>query len=404
MKRIVIVGGGASGLISAIFSKTENNQVTVLERNSSCGKKILATGNGKCNYWNIDQNIKHYHSNNEELLEQIITKEIQDKVINFFNSLGIVPKIKNGYYYPFSNQATTIKNALLNEVKKKDIEIRQDFLVESIEKEDNHFIIKSSNEIIKADKVIIATGSCASPKTGSDGIGYKLLKRLSHTVIEPKPALVQLKTTGNFLKEWAGIRTDVKVSLYENDKLIKEESGEIQLTDYGISGICVFNLSRYVSIGLEKNLNEEVMINFLPFIEKNPYEYLTNLLKNNYSVKTQLENILNNKLVAVILNKTNIDENKSFKNLREDEKVRLINNLISFKVKVIGTNSFDQAQVCSGGIPLTEIDLTTMESKLVKGLYIVGELLDVDGDCGGYNLGFAWMSGIKAGIGCSKND
>ncbi|MBQ3511712.1 MAG: NAD(P)/FAD-dependent oxidoreductase [Bacilli bacterium] len=404
MKHIVIVGGGASGLISAIHAKTSNNKVTVLERNSSCGKKILATGNGKCNYWNIDQNIKHYHSNNEELLEQIITKEMQDKVINFFNSLGIVPKIKNGYYYPFSNQATTIKNALLNEVKKKDIEIRQDFLVESIEKEDNHFIIKSSNEIIKADKVIIATGSCASPKTGSDGIGYKLLKRLSHTVIEPKPALVQLKTTGNFLKEWAGIRTDVKVSLYENDKLIKEESGEIQLTDYGISGICVFNLSRYVSIGLEKNLNEEVMINFLPFIEKNPYEYLTNLLKNNYSVKTQLENILNNKLVTVILNKTNIDENKSFNNLREDEKVRLINNLISFKVKVIGTNSFDQAQVCSGGIPLTEIDLTTMESKLVKGLYIVGELLDVDGDCGGYNLGFAWMSGIKAGIGCSEND
>lgn len=404
MNHIVIVGGGASGLISAIHAKTSNNKVTVLERNSSCGKKILATGNGKCNYWNIDQNIKHYHSNNEELLEQIITKEIQDKVINFFNSLGIVPKIKNGYYYPFSNQATTIKNALLNEVKKKDIEIRQDFLVESIEKEDNHFIIKSSNEIIKADKVIIATGSCASPKTGSDGIGYKLLKRLSHTVIEPKPALVQLKTTGNFLKEWAGIRTDVKVSLYENDKLIKEESGEIQLTDYGISGICVFNLSRYVSIGLEKNLNEEVMINFLPFIEKNPYEYLTNLLKNNYSVKTQLENILNNKLVTVILNKTNIDENRSFNDLKEDEKVRLINNLISFKVKVIGTNSFEQAQVCSGGIPLTEIDPTTMESKLVKGLYIVGELLDVDGDCGGYNLGFAWMSGIKAGIGCSKND
>lgn len=404
MKHIVIVGGGASGLISAIHAKTSNNKVTVLERNSSCGKKILATGNGKCNYWNIDQNIKHYHSNNEELLEQIITKEMQDKVINFFNSLGIVPKIKNGYYYPFSNQATTIKNALLNEVKQKDIEIRQDFLVESIEKEDNHFIIKSSNEIIKADKVIIATGSCASPKTGSDGIGYKLLKRLSHTVIEPKPALVQLKTTGNFLKEWAGIRTDVKVSFYENDKLIKEESGEIQLTDYGISGICVFNLSRYVSIGLEKKLNEEVMINFLPFIEKNPYEYLTNLLKNNYSVKTQLENILNNKLVAVILNKANIDENKSFNELREDEKVRLINNLISFKVKVIGTNSFDQAQVCSGGIPLTEIDLTTMESKLVKGLYIVGELLDVDGDCGGYNLGFAWMSGIKAGIGCSEND
>lgn len=404
MKHIVIVGGGAAGLISAIFSKTENNQVTILERNSFCGKKILATGNGKCNYWNDDQNIKHYHSNNEELLEQIITEELQEKVIEFFNSMGIVPKIKNGYYYPFSNQATTIKNALLNEVKAKHIDIRQDFLVESVEKETNQFIIKSSNEIIKADKVIIATGSAASPKTGSDGIGYKLLKRLSHTVIEPKPALVQLKTTGNFLKDWSGIRTDVKVSLYENDKLIKEESGEIQLTDYGISGICVFNISRYASIGLENNYNEEVMINFLPFIETNPYNYLTNLFKNNYSIKTQLEGILNNKLVTVILNKANIDENKSFNELREDEKIKLINNLISFKVKVIGTNSFDQAQVCSGGIPLTEINPNTMESKIIKDLYIVGELLDVDGDCGGYNLGFAWMSGIKAGIGCSKND
>lgn len=401
MKHIVIVGGGAAGLISAIYSKTDNNIVTILERNSSCGKKILATGNGKCNYWNDDQNINHYHSTNNELLPRIITKELIEEVPAFFNNLGIVPKIKNGYYYPFSNQATTIKNALLNEIENKKIKIRHDVLVNKIIKKDNYFEIETENELIKADKVIIATGSCASPKTGSDGIGYKLLKRFNHNIIEPYPALVQLKTKGSYLKDWAGVRTDVKVSLYEDNNLIKEESGEIQLTDYGVSGICIFNLSRYIPLGLNKSKKEEIVINFLPFIENNNVK---DLFKNNNSLKHQLEAILNNKLVNVILRKTNINEKLSFNELNQNEQELLIENLINFKVEVIGYNSFDNSQTASGGLSLTEINTDTMESTLVKGLYIVGELLDVDGDCGGYNLGFAWMSGMKAGKDISTND
>lgn len=401
MKHIVIVGGGAAGLISAIYSKTNNNIVTILERNSSCGKKILATGNGKCNYWNDDQNINHYHSTNNELLPRIITKELIEEVPAFFNNLGIVPKIKNGYYYPFSNQATTIKNALLNEIENKKIKIRHDVLVNKIIKKDNYFEIETENELIKADKVIIATGSCASPKTGSDGIGYKLLKRFNHNIIEPYPALVQLKTKGSYLKDWAGVRTDVKVSLYEDNNLIKEESGEIQLTDYGISGICIFNLSRYIPLGLNKGKKEEIVINFLPFIENNNVK---DLFKNNNSLKHQLEAILNNKLVNVILRKININEKLSFNELNQNEQELLIENLINFKAEVIGYNSFDNSQTASGGLSLTEINTDTMESTLVKGLYIVGELLDVDGDCGGYNLGFAWMSGMKAGKDISTND
>ena len=222
MEHIVIVGGGASGLISAIYAKTSTNKVTILERNSLCGKKLLATGNGKCNYWNEDQKMSHYHSTNEKELISIITEERKKEALSFFNSLGIVPKIRNGYYYPFSNQATTIKNALEQEIKRKNIDIRYNFLVEKITKENNYFIIENKNEVIKADKVILATGSKASPKTGSDGLGYELIKKLGHTVIEPLPALVQLKTVGNYLKKWAGIRTDVKVTLYENNKFIKE--------------------------------------------------------------------------------------------------------------------------------------------------------------------------------------
>lgn len=399
MKHIVIIGGGASGLIAAHFSKSNNNKVTILERNTTCGKKILATGNGKCNYWNQYQELSHYNSKNKELISEIITEKNKSDALNYFYSLGIYPKIKNGYYYPFSNQATTIKNALINNLK--DIEIRNDFLVTDIVKKENYFEIHSQNEIVKADKVIIATGSKASPKTGSDGMGYKFLRRFGHSIIEPLPALVQLHTTSKSLKEWSGIRTDVKVSLYENGSLIKEQSGEIQLTDYGISGICVFNLTHQISRGLYNNKKEIVKIDFLPFLEENKKENLEKIFNANKTIKEQLNGILNDKLVNIILNEIKINGGISFNKLSNEEQERLIKKLTEYEVEVIKTNSFDQAQVCTGGIPLTEINPATMESKLEKDLYIVGELLDVDGECGGYNLTFAWITGMLAGKDCS---
>lgn len=404
MKHIVIIGGGASGLLAAIYAKQEDNLVTILERNSVCGKKILATGNGKCNYWNKDQDLRHYNSRNKELLPEIINEENKKEVLDFFNNLGIIPKIKNGYYYPFSNQATTIRDALLREVKNKNIKVRNNFLVETIEKQENTFKIYSNNEIITADKLIIATGSKASPKTGTDGIGYKLLRRLNHKYFEPYPALVQLKTKGNYLKQWSGIRADVEVSLYEDNNLIKTETGEIQLTDYGISGICIFNLSRYVPIGLSENKKEIIKINFLPFIKEDSLILKDILSKTTIPLKEQLSNILNSKLVDVILKEAKLNEQKTYTALTLEEQTKLNKYLTQFQVEVIGTNSFEQAQVASGGIPLTDINTHTMESKITKDLYIVGELLDVDGDCGGYNLSFAWTSGMLAGKGSATND
>ena len=394
---IIIVGGGASGMAAAISAaKNKNNKVTILERNPACGKKILATGNGKCNYYNSDQNLNHYHSKNNELIKEIINEENIKQVQDLFTSLGIVPKIKNGYYYPFSNQATTIKNALLYELQKQKVIIEENTLVEKIEKKNNKFIIKTTKKEYTADKVIIATGSKASPKTGSDGVGYKILKDFNHTIINVLPALVQLKTKGNFLKEWTGIRTDVKVSLYEDNKFIKEESGEIQLTNYGVSGICIFNLSRFIARGLNENKQEQVKINFLPFTND------ASKLLNDLSVPTKpisviLEGILNNKLVTVILNKSSINQNKNYSELSKKELSTLIENLTNFTLDIYATNSFEECQVCSGGIPLTEINLKNMESKIVSNLHIVGELLDVDGDCGGYNLTFAWITGLLAG-------
>lgn len=404
MEKVIIIGGGASGLVAAIHAKNKTNEVIILERNNICGKKILVTGNGRCNYWNEDQNLKHYHSTNKDILPAILTESNKKQVLSFFASIGIVPKIKNGYYYPFSNQATSIKNALVLEAIKEGIKIKNNCLVTDIEKCKDKFVVSTTTEKIIADKLIIATGSKAAPKTGSDGMGYDFVSKFNHTIIKPLPALVQLKTMGSYLKQWAGIRVDVTLSLYENNNLIKKESGQLQLTDYGISGICTFNLSNYIARGLYDNKEETIKINFLPFLPSTTKEeYLTwleerNSLVKNRTIKELLEGFLDPKLVDIILKQTKISINTKYNDLKKEYKYELINNLTSFSVHVIGTNSYEQAQVCSGGVPLSQIDPNTMQSKFTKNLYLVGEILDVDGDCGGYNLSFAWISGMIAGV------
>lgn len=400
MQEIVIIGGGASGLVSAIIAARKGKKVTILERNNICGKKILVTGNGRCNYFNEDQNIKHYRSNDTELLKEIITKKNQEKVLQFFKEIGIEPKIKNGYYYPFSNQAVSIQNALLTEIKNLNIEIKNEVEVKKIKKQNDKFIIMTDKENIEANKVIISTGSKSAPKTGSDGSGYKICKELGHTIIEPLPALVQLKGKEKYFKEWNGIRADVAINLYEDNKEIAKEVGEIQLTDYGISGICVMNLSGRVARGLYTGKDEYVKINFLSNLNINTVQECIGFIdKRNKSMKNRtiselLDGIINYKLLNVLLKNL---KNKQWNEISAKDKEKIAESLVELKVNIIGTNSFDKSQVCSGGISLKEIDVNTMESKLVKDLYITGELLDCDGDCGGYNLTWAWITGIIAG-------
>lgn len=398
MEKIGIIGAGASGLIAAIFAKNNNNEVIIFERNNVCGKKILATGNGRCNYFNSDNNLIHYESSNSNLISEIINEQTEKEVLNFFNRLGIIPQIKNGYYYPFSNQASTIRNALLDEVKRKGITIYNDFLVTDIKKDNNKFIVIGEWDQICVDKLVIATGSFASPKTGSDGMGYNFLKNMGHSIIKPLPSLVQLKTKGNFLKTWTGVRTQAVVSLYEDDCFIRSEEGELQLTDYGISGICVFNLSNKVARALDNNKKVDICINFLPFINKNYNTWFINQTDlTNKNIKELLLSILNEKIVEVICKESRINTNKKFNELDNNDQSKLISFCTNFKVEVTSTKSFNESQVCSGGIPLDEVDLSTMESKIVNNIFITGELLDITGDCGGYNLGIAWRTGIIAG-------
>lgn len=390
--RIGIIGGGASGLVAAINAVSEDNEVIILERNEECGKKILATGNGRCNYWNTDQDLNHYESSTNYLIKELINEKTEKEVLDFFDKLGIIPKIKNGYYYPISNQAVSIRNALIEECIDSFVKIHTNYLVKSIELKNNKFII-NNDEVF--DKIIISTGSFASPKTGSDGMGYNFLRQLGHTIIKPLPSLVQLNTKYYpFLKEWKGIRSDVEVTLLEDGKEIKKQTGEIQLTDYGISGICVFNLSNEVSRGLYNNKKEEVLINFLPELTE---EQLIDLLSGKRNIRRVLTGILNNKLIEIVLNLNNLKKLDKYNDLSEEKKKEFLDTLLRFKVEIESTKSFNESQVSSGGVSLEEINLNTMESKLVNNLYITGELLDITGECGGYNLGIAWRTGIIAG-------
>lgn len=409
MSKIIVIGGGASGLVSAIYAAKSGNKVTLLEKNKVLGKKILITGNGKCNYWNDDQSLEHYHTSNKEVLSNIITEENKQEILNFFTSLGIIPRIKDGYYYPYSNQATSIQTALIKEAELQGIVIKTETEVLSVKKENNLFTLNTTNGQYNAHKVILATGSKACPKTGSDGLGYVLAKSLGHNILKPLPALVQLKANTNYLKEWHGIRSDVEVSLIENNKKIASEVGEIQLTDYGVSGICIFCLSGRVSRGLSDKKHEQIVINFLyPFSLTTKEQFITWMDTRNRKIKNRtiadlLDGLLNYKLINLILKLSKIKREVTWDNLSLKEKQLLGTNLTNFIIDITGTNSFDTSQTCTGGIYLSEISPKTMESLKEKGLYITGELLDVDGDCGGYNLSFAWITGYLAGKGVNND-
>lgn len=399
MDKVVIIGGGASGIVAAIFAKREDNQVIVLERNSTCLKKLLMTGNGKCNYLNERYSINDYHSENIEIVDKIISDKNINLVKDFFDEIGIVPKIKNGYYYPFSGQATTIKGALLMETKVRGVEIVTDCLVNEITKADNGYIVETNTGVYKCKRLVLAMGGATYPKTGSDGMGYDFLRKLGYDLIKPLPALVQLTSNFKYLKDWNGIRTDVELQLFEDGKFVAKEEGEVQLTDYGISGICTFNLSHFVTRSLELGKSNVIKINFVPFIETliTPWMSTYSQKNSHKRIEELLEGFLNYKLVKVILKYNKIDPDRFYSELSKDEKFNLCKSLRAFPVEIIDTKSYDSAQVCNGGLRLTDINAQTMELVNHKGFYVVGELLDINGNCGGYNLIACWISGMLAG-------
>ena len=393
---IAVIGGGASGLISAIVSAKKGNNVTIIERYNNLGKKILVTGNGRCNYWNEDFKNNHFYSSNFNFIKEVNTEENRKEVLKFFKNIGIVPTIKNGYYYPMSKEASSIRNALLKEAESNNVKFITDANVTIVKKIDNKFHIEYKNKELVVDKVILATGSKSYYK--EDALGYNIAKSFGHNIIKVMPSLVQLVGDEDYFKDWKGIRSNALVSIIVDNKKIKEELGEIMLTDYGVSGICIFNLSGIANRALNEKKKVAIHINFIPDI-KNVSSFLEKrgtILKNR-SLDEFLEGLINYKLANVIIKRCHLNKLNTWNSLNEIEKNNIIENLINFKLNIKESKDYLNSQVCTGGVDTSEINSKTMESKKCKGLYIVGELLDVDGDCGGYNLGFAWLSGLLAG-------
>ena len=391
--KVGIIGGGASGMMSAILLNREGFDVTILEKNSTLGKKILMTGNGRCNYFNQDMDVDKYYTSDYEFLKTIVNEENVLKVKEFLNSIGLVPRIKNGYYYPMSNTATSVLNAFLTEIERLKIKTILDSEINSIKKIENKYQIMVNGKKMLFDKIIIAIGSKAGLKENAN---YELLNSLGIKMTPILPALCPLVLNGDFFNKWSGIRAEARVSIYENDKFLKSDLGEVQLTDYGISGICVMNLSSLVSKALYQKQKVKVHLNFLPNIEKENIDKWLTLRDNTLYQRTVielLESIIPYKLLYILVSKAGIKSNCHYKSLTQKEKDDLINNLSDLTLEIRETKEIFKGQVVTGGIPINRVK-TTLEDKEYAGLYYTGEILDVDGICGGFNLGFAWLSSI----------
>ena len=393
---VIIIGAGPSGMMCAIKAKNENNNVTIIEKNDKAGKKLLLTGSGRCNYANEIINSDCYFTENSDLIENIINPGEVDLMHAAIESIGIYPDIINGYYYPYSHNSASVNNLLIEKCKSKGINFIFNEEVNDIKKNSTGFKINNKYE---CEKLVIACGGKSYAKTGSDGSLYPNLENLGIKFTKMYPCLTQIKTDS--IKELSGVRLNAKVSLFDNDKLISFETGELQFIDYGVSGICVFNLSGYV----KSNSNLTIKINFLPFTD-DADEFIEERMKllENINLINAFESIINYKVLKYIFKKTGISETARYKSLTENEKKLFKEYLTSFTLKVYGTNDYDKAQVTMWGVPLTDINISTMESNNVKNLYLIGEILDLTGKCGGYNLMQCFITGLIAGRNINDKD
>lgn len=404
--KIIIIGGGAAGMMAALLARRNGGEVLILERNDRVGKKILATGNGRCNYTNLNLSINNYHGRNPKFAYSPLSQFNVEKTIDFFEKLGITPAVEdNGKVFPLSFQSSSILDILRYELDYEGVEVITGAFVAEIKKKNKFKVTLKDGRSFDGDKVIIATGGMASPNTGSDGNGYTLCKSVGHTIVDTFPGLVQLKLEGNLFNQLDGVKFVGAASLYQDKRLIKEDKGDILFTNYGISGPPILQLSRTALEYLNKGKEVEIKVSIIHTkSEEELFDYLIYRfeLMPKKTIEIALVGLINKRLILPILKETTIDKNKNVANLSKEEILKIAKILTDWRFKVIGSKSWGNAQVTAGGVSTNEINSSTMESKIIKGLYLVGEVIDIDGDCGGFNLQWAWSSGYIAGINAAK--
>lgn len=401
---VLIVGAGASGLMAAIAGAQHGANVLVVEKNAKPGKKILATGNGRCNFTNATASPLEYNA--PAFVEPALAVFSADQTIRFFEDLGVPPKIEDqGKTYPYSEQASAIVDVLVQEALRLGVRFVYQKTVVSLVKTANGFeAVLSDQTRHHAGSVILAAGGTAMPKSGSDGSGHELAKQLGHSITPLFPALVKLVLKSPHLRSLDGVKIDSTIQLTDGAKTLQEERGDILFTSYGISGPTILSLSRLANERLfagKKTWLKLILVDKLAY--RDIAERFDRLLHK--TVFQSLVGLIPTKLIAALLKEAEIDDfDQPLSALSSKDRSKLIKLLFDWRFEVVDSKGFDDAQVTVGGVALAEVDAKTLQSKRVEGLFFCGEILDVDGQCGGYNLQWAWSSGRLAGTFASKSN
>ncbi|HSR73218.1 MAG TPA: NAD(P)/FAD-dependent oxidoreductase [Sulfurovum sp.] len=400
MVDLIVVGAGAAGLIASITAARSGKKVLLLEQNSKIGKKILVSGNGKCNIDNKYIASNRFHGESPQFIESVLESYDFPVVEKFFTSIGLeLIEGKEGKMFPMSLQASSVVELLEYEAKRTGVEILCDCAVTSITKEKNIFTLETPLGTKQCEKLLLASGSVAAPQLGGSNSGYAFATRMGHSLIPRHPSLVQLCSEERWVKACAGVKAAGLAKLYANGEYITEKKGDILFTNYGISGLAILDLSREVSTRLANYDFCELSLDLMPKLSK---EKLTNLLLNRLDTVSEkpieiwLQGILNKKLIPVILTQSKC-KSATEKELNRKEIGKVVYAIKNLKLSINDTKGFKGAEVATGGVNTAEVNPQTMESRLVPGLYFAGEILDVDGDRGGFNFHFAWVSGMKVG-------
>jgi len=395
---IGIIGGGASGMAAALAaSENREAQVVLLERQARVGRKLLATGNGRCNLTNLHAADGGYHGNAPEFARYAIDAFPPERTLDWFRALGLLTVAEDsGRVYPYSDQANSVVDVLRFALEKPNIQVKLGLEVEKVKKTASGFLIESREETVECDRLIIACGGLAGTKLGGSMSGYKLLRSLGHGCTKLRPTLVQLKSGWKGAAALKGVRTNCRAAIVHDGKVTAESVGQLQFTEYGLSGPVIFEISRDVCQGGGQWL---CRLDFLPEMEKSALiSELKKRRNTSLPVSELLTGILHNRLGRVLTQSAGLTPNAPVSALSDDELAQAARAVKSLEVSLTEPMGMDSAQVTAGGILTAQFDEKTMESRLVPGLYACGEVLDIDGDCGGYNLQWAWSSGRLAGL------
>lgn len=399
--KIGIIGAGASGMAAALAAaENPEVEVLVLERQSRVGRKLLATGNGRCNLTNLHALEGGYHGESPDFSKEALTRFSPEETLAWFRSLGLYTVAEpSGRVYPYSDQANSVVDVLRLAMDKPNITLVTGFTVEKIRREPEGFTLSSREDSYFCDKVIVACGGLAGSKLGGTMSGYQLLGKLGHRSTRLRPALVQIKCGWGGVVGLKGVRANCHVKIFRDEALFAQSTGELQFTEMGLSGPVIFEISRDVCFGKG---DWEARLDFLP--EMSPAELEAMLLERqqrNFPMEELLTGILHNRLGRVLTKAAGIGGRQAGELTRE-EIAQVCRTVKAFAIPLTEPLGMDSAQVTAGGVLTENFDPKTLESRLVPGLYACGEVLDVDGDCGGYNLQWAWSSGRTAGLHAGK--